>query len=41
MMPIGNMRAPAIKKPHKPPLKHVKMCVNHAATLMSARASPM
>jgi hypothetical protein len=29
-MPIGKNNAPAIKKPHKPAAKHVKICVNHA-----------
>jgi len=29
-IPIGNMIAPAMRKPHKPSAKQVKMCVNHA-----------
>lgn len=36
MMPIGNMIAPANKKPHRPSLKQVKMWLNHAAAQINA-----
>ena len=29
---MGKKMAPANKKPQRPSAKHVKMCVNHAAT---------
>jgi hypothetical protein len=31
-IPMGKKMAPANKKPQRPSAKHVKMCVNHAAT---------
>jgi hypothetical protein len=40
-IPIGNSKAPAIKKPHKPSAKHVKTCVNHAAMQANAIIQPI
>jgi hypothetical protein len=31
MIAMGNINAPAIKKPHDPTFKHTITCVNHAA----------
>jgi len=40
-IPIGNNNAPAIRKPHKPSAKQVKMCVNHAMTQAIPMTAPI